>query len=167
MIKNFFLFIFSILLLTLCSSCGPGYHLRRAEHHIEKAEKKGALWTRDTVFQKMKFTIPGVEVKFTPRVLSSGSPMIFTKDSVITKVLIVKGKSGRDTIRVETKCPDQIVEKDVPVAIDNTISSNKSLWYYAGWFALVAVVFFTVGYFVRDGPPKVKISIEKPDKPPM
>lgn len=31
-----------LLVLFYCASCGPSYHLRRAEHHIQKAKDKGA-----------------------------------------------------------------------------------------------------------------------------
>jgi hypothetical protein len=129
-----------LFILFYCSSCGPSYHLKRAQYHIKKAEGKGAVWSRDTLFKKLKFTVPGINVKFKTQILSTDKPMIFVKDSVRTEVIFIKGKDGRiDSVAVNTDCPPQTVEKDVATAINNKLESGHSFWYDIG-IALVAAL---------------------------
>jgi hypothetical protein len=160
-----------LMILFYCTGCSSVWkadrHLRIAKRHIRKAEALGAKWSSDTLFKKLSFKVPGIDVKFTPRILTSGKPMIFTKDSVVTTVIVKPGLNGRDTVLVQTKCPDRIIYKTVPVVVNKQIKAGKSIWYYAGWAAMIAVVFFTFGYFTRAGPGKqLSIHFDKAEKPP-
>ena len=159
-------FILLLLVLIVLNSCGPGYHLRRAQHHIRKAEEKGAKWSSQTFYKDVSFKVPGIDVKFTPKILAAGEPMVFVKDSVITRVIIKSGQAGRDTVFVDTKCPDRIVQKSVPVSIEKSIKAGKSFGYYLPWFVLVFIIGVVVGYFTRAGPPgRWSISFDKTEKP--
>lgn len=145
--------IFLVLALFL-GSCGDiipraskaNRKLRRAERLIKQAELLGAQWKKDTAFAKVAFKVPGIKVEFTPKILSAGKPMVFTKDSVITKVLIVKGKAGVDTVYVDTKCPDRVVTKIVPVEVNNTIKAEKSFW-QRSWLFFVGVLVGAIAIF--------------------
>lgn len=155
-----------LFILFYCSGCGPSYHLRRAQHHIKKAELKGAVWSRDTLFKKLNLKVPGIKVEFEPRILTSGKPMIFIKDSVRTEVLIKSGKNGVDTVYVDTKCPDSTIEEKVPVAINNKIEAGQTFWQKAGIFFLVFLAGVAVGIWIWAGPAKnVTINL-KNEKPP-
>jgi hypothetical protein len=123
-----------IILLILLSSCGSAHHLRRAERldarkqeQIQKAIAKGAKVKRDTTFKTVTFKVPGVKVEFTPKVLHDKSqPLIFIKDSVITKVVFRQGINGKDTVFVATDCPDAEVSEQVPVAINTDIDAKQN-----------------------------------------
>jgi hypothetical protein len=150
------LFLFALMFL---SGCKSAHHLRRAEHfekkkqeQIQKAIDKGAKVRRDSVMKNIKFKVPGVKVEFTPKIISDKSlPLIFIKDSVITKVIFRQGINGRDTVFVATDCPDQEVSKDVAVA-ENTNIEAKQNWTtleIIGGSLLIAVIFFLIGRFFK------------------
>jgi hypothetical protein len=156
-----------LMILFYCTGCGPGYHLRRAEYHIKKAEALGAHWHSDTLFKKLSFKVPGIDVRFIPRILTSGEPMIFTKDSVVTTVIVKPGLNGRDTVFVSTKCPDRIIYKTVPVAVNKSIKAGKSTWFYIQLVGLTFILGVLIGYFLRAGPAKnLTIRFDKLEKPP-
>jgi hypothetical protein len=158
--------IMALFVLMMMAACGPNYHLRRAEHHIKKAKLKGADWSSDTLFKKLSFKVPGVSVEFTPKILTSGEPMIFEKDGVITEVQIKPGLPGKpDSIKVKTDCPPQTITKEVPISINNSIKAGRSLWADISIWLLIALAFFTLGYWARDGPRLFKIVVDNSEKP--
>lgn len=119
-----------LFILFYCTGCGTNYHLRRAQYHLKKAEGNGAIWSRDTLFTKLKFTTPGISVNFKTQILSSDKPMIFVKDSVRTEIVFIKGKDGKiDSVAVKTDCPPQNVEAEVATAINNSIESGHGIWF--------------------------------------
>lgn len=160
--KRFGTFVIFLILAWLLFSCGSAHHLRRAERlkkrmdeQIQKAVEKGATVRRDTVFQRVSFKVPGIKVEFTPKIISDKSlPMIFIKDSVITKVVIRPGINGRDTVYVETDCPDQVAEKDVAVGINQDIDAkqNYNFWDILKWFLIA----FILGGLVRHFWPVIR-----------
>jgi hypothetical protein len=156
-----------LFILLYCSSCSStwkqNYHVRRANHHIRKAESFGAKWSSDTLFSKVKFKVPGIEVKFIPRPVVIGQPMIFEKDSVKATVTIKPSNKPNvpDTIRVECDCPDRELEATVPTAINKKLEPGKSNFYWYKWLAVVAVISFIGGYIYR-GKNKVIVQVEKP-----
>jgi hypothetical protein len=140
------------LMLASCGDISPkaskaNRKLRRAERLIKQAELLGASWKRDTVFTEIAFHVPGVEVEFTPKLMSS-KPMIFRKDSVITKVIIKQGPPGKpDTVEVATKCPDCKGTVKAPTQINNKIKAEKSFWqrswlFFVGLFAGAIATFW-------------------------
>jgi hypothetical protein len=151
--------IFLSLLYILMSCKGSAYHLRKAERldarkkaQIDKAIRKGAKIKQDTTFKTVTFKVPGVKVEFTPKVISTKSePLIFIKDSVITKVVFREGINGRDTVFVGTDCPDQEVKEKIPVAVNTDIEAkqNWTTLEIIGLSLLIAVIAFLVGYFFK------------------
>lgn len=148
-----------LFILFYCSSCSTSYRanrqLRIAERHIKKAEALGAKWSRDSLFKKMSFTIPGVDVKFIPKPIIYNQEMTFEKDSAKTTVLIRHVPGSKDTLYVHTIVNPRVVTKYVPYKVENTIKADKpSFWKQAERFTLIAIIFFAMGYFARDGPVK-------------
>jgi hypothetical protein len=152
-------FLIFLSLLYILMSCGSAHHLRKAERlenrkkeQIAKAIAKGAKIKQDTTFKTVTFKVPGVKVEFTPKVIrSKAEPLIFIKDSVITKVVFREGINGKDTVYVETKCPDVEAKEDVPIAT-TTIIEAKQNWTtleIIGLSLLIAVIAFLVGYFFK------------------
>jgi hypothetical protein len=155
-----------LLIMFYCSSCGVNYNLRRARYHIARAEAKGAKWSSDTLFKKLSFNVPGSKVQFIPKPIVYNQPMTFEKDSVITKVIIKKTPSGRDTVYVDTKCPDRIVYRDVPYKVENELSAEKSFWQKAGYFLMVFLIGLAVGYYLRSGPARnLTVNVSNKEKP--
>jgi hypothetical protein len=152
-------FLIFLSLLYILMSCGSAHHLRKADRlearkqeQIRKAIAKGAKIKQDTTFKTITFKVPGVKVEFTPKVITTKSePLIFIKDSVITKVVFREGINGRDTVYVETDCPDQEVKEEIPVAVNTDIDA-KQYWTtleIIGLSLLIAVIAFLVGYFFK------------------
>jgi hypothetical protein len=171
-----------LLILFYCASCAifpqseeernarkANRQLRKAERHIRKAELFGAKWHRDTLWKDLKFSVPGINVKFTPKILTYGKPMMFVKDSVRTEVLIIPGEPGkRDSIFVNTDCPPQEVTAKVPIGTDNEIKAqNTSGHFWRGllWGFIAGVV--ACYLFLRKGPgSRLEISFNEAKKPP-
>jgi hypothetical protein len=122
----------------ILSSCGSNYHLKKAKYHIERAKEKGAVIKSDTVYKQVKFKVDALRVQFTPKPLVFKEPIFFTKDSVITKVLI-----KNNTVYTTTECPERIIEKEVPVYIKQEIKPKepKYNWWQLILFGLI------VGFF--------------------
>jgi hypothetical protein len=137
-IASFMLSLLLLLFILLLSSCGSKYYLRRVKHNELMAISKGAVITADTLYKKVSFSTPGIKVQYEPRVVSSGSPMIFLKDSVRTVVKIIAGKAGKDSIiYVSTDCPPESKQVTVPISVDKKIgpSSNR----YWPWLILIGI----------------------------
>jgi len=133
---------YSIIITLALISCGPGYYLKRSKANEKKAEQLGAKIEADTVYKNMKLKVAGQSVKFEPQIVrihDSSVPLVFTKDSIVTKVLI-----RHDSIFAETKCPDKVVTIKVPYTVTKTISAPSKLpwWVYVvfGVSALVITV---------------------------
>ncbi|HYD90966.1 MAG TPA: hypothetical protein VEA37_05695 [Flavobacterium sp.] len=154
--KRLITFLIFLTLLYIMMSCkGSAYHLRKAERlesrkaeQIRKAIAKGAKIKQDTTFKTVTFKVPGVKVEFIPKVITSKSePLIFIKDSVVTKVIFRPGVNNQDTVYVETKCPDAEVKEDVPVATNTTIEAKQN------WTTLeiigLSLILLIVGFFIR------------------
>jgi hypothetical protein len=160
--KKLITFLIFLSLLYLMMACGSAHHLRKAQRlearkqiQITKAIAKGAKIKRDTAFKTFTFKVPGVKVQFTPKVITSKSePLIFIKDSVITKVVFRQGINGRDTVFVETDCPDAEVKKEIPVAQNTTIEAKQN-WTTWGIIKL-SLIFLVIGGLIRHFWPVIR-----------
>jgi len=112
-----------IILLVVLTSCGAGYHLRKAEKHIQKALAKGATIKLDTLFKTVPVKVPGIKADFGPTIVHEGSTVVLTKDSIITRIKRMKG----DTMFVESECPPRVVYQKVPYTVTQTIKANSGL----------------------------------------
>lgn len=138
------LFFILLLIILLLSSCGNNYYLRRMKYNELKAISKGAVITADTLYKKVSFSTKGIKVEYVPRVVSSGVPMIFLKDSVRTVVRIIAGKAGKDSlIYVSTDCPPEKKELKIPISVDKKIgpSSNR----YWPWLIVIGIILGATG----------------------
>jgi hypothetical protein len=88
-----------LLILFYCSGCGSNYHLRRAEHHLKKAQLKGAVIQSDTVYIEKLVTVP--EVK-TDTVFKSeiGDTVFIAQDRLKIKYVRLPGDSLRGSVKV-------------------------------------------------------------------
>jgi hypothetical protein len=118
-----------IFLLLILSSCGSGFHVKRAKYHLMKAELKGASVKQDTVFKEIVLKVPGVKVEFIPKPLVVNDTLYFERDRVITKVLVKNVPGKTSTVYVTTDCPDARIESKVPVTINQKITAKKGI----GW----------------------------------
>jgi hypothetical protein len=118
-----------IFLLLILSSCGPGFHVKRAKMHTLKAIAKGADVKTDTIFKEIVLKVPGVKVEFIPKPLVVNDTLYFEKDRVITKVLVKNMPGKTNTVYVTTDCPDTRIESKVPVTVNQKITAKKGI----GW----------------------------------
>jgi hypothetical protein len=130
----------SLLILSACSS---NFHLKRAEHHLKKAQLKGAVIEADTVYIKKTVFVP--EVK-TDTVFHSeeGDTVFISKDRLKIKYVRLPG----DSVFIEGKCESDTVVVKVPVTITKTIKPNKGFWFYFPWLLFVLAL-AAVAYFLR------------------
>lgn len=98
------IFILIVLAAMFLSSCGPAYHLKRAEHHIDKAIAKGAEIKKDTI--RFHFKSPEIkfETTFSPQWVD-GAPIVLWKDT-LTATDKKTGATLKAKITQDTNCPD-------------------------------------------------------------
>jgi hypothetical protein len=135
----FGLFVFLAIVL---SGCGSNYHLRRAEHHLKKAEVKGAVITSDTVFRDI--IIPEVKFDTVVQVESFSDTITIEKDRIVTKV---KVNTITKEIYVATKCPPDTVR--VETVITKEIYPAKGWKDYLPWIIVILAV-GVAAYFIRS-----------------
>ena len=132
--------IYVIIVFSL-TSCGAGYHLRKAEKHLALAVAKGAEVKADTVFKEIpieKVHIDTVVHNITMEKLLRDTITITQKD-VQVKIKYVP-KENKVVVRVNSK--PQI--KRVPVIVTKKIMTGHSNWdmIILGWVAL------TIGFLI-------------------
>jgi len=154
------LFIFFLIVFAL-SSCGANYHLRRAQHHIKKAELKGATVTTDTVYK----TIPVITERVTTDTLIEKIPhndtIFIEKDRIKMKLLI---DTVKQTLYATAECKSDTVYVETPIAVNQNIESQKGFGYWLKWLLLVLVLGAGLGYYLRSRN-NIQVTIRN-DKPP-
>lgn len=149
LIRFLVLILIVALFALLCQACGVNYHLKRAERHIEKAKAKGAKIASDTTYATVDVKMPGISVKFEPQVVShTPDTVYFEKDRLKVKLMIKRDTVNKvDTLYAEADCPDALVKKDVPVAVNQAIECEGQVkWWQLSLYIAGA---FAVGYVFR------------------
>jgi hypothetical protein len=124
-------YLLYIILLLLLASCGQRFHVKRAEFHLRKAQEKGAQVNIDTLVKINKITLKGLKVEFTPKPITLNDTIYFSKEKVVTKVVL-----KHDSIFVETNCPDTVFHFKTHT-ITKTVTAVKSTW-LKWWMLLIA-----------------------------
>lgn len=130
--------------LLILASCGPSYHLRRAEHHLKKAELKGAIIKVDTVYIEKQVFVPEVKTD-TIFKTKEGDTVYISKEKLKIKYVKLPG----DSVYLEGKCEADTVKINVPVTITKEISAPKGFWYYFPWLLFVLAL-AAVAYLIRS-----------------
>jgi hypothetical protein len=133
-----------LLILFYCSGCGSNYHLRRAEHHLKKAQLKGAVIQSDTVYIEKLVTVP--EVK-TDTVFKSeiGDTVFIAQDRLKIKYVRLPG----DSVFIEGKCESDTIRMEIPVTIVKEIYPKKGFVFYLPWILVIIAVGATA-YFINS-----------------
>jgi len=103
------------------SSCGANYHLRRAKHHIARAEELGAEWHSDTLIKTIEIPIPEIH-KDTLFQSKAGDTVVITKD----RLKVVYVKLPGDSVFLEGECKDSIIYVPCNTAINKSIESTPA-----------------------------------------
>lgn len=121
--KYLFMALVAALLL---SGCKAGYHLKRAKHHIRKAEEKGATWSRDTIYKQIEVIRPEIR---TDTILQTkvGDTVRIIKE----RLKLVYVRLPGDSVYIEGECESDTVRVEVPVTVTNTIKAppDKVRWW--------------------------------------
>ena len=142
-----FLLLVILCIVGMCtSSCGPSYHLRRAEQHLKKAELKGASVQTDTVYKldTIYVTVIGVEIDTIFQSIP-GDTVEIEKERLRIKYVEMPG----DSVYIEGECEaDTVIQvRNIPVEVRKEISSGYTLWDLVILCVVVAVVSYIVGTF--------------------
>jgi uncharacterized integral membrane protein len=82
---TFLMFVLLVVIMIMFSGCGPTYHLKQAEKHINKAKLKGAKISNDSIFVEVPITVTEI------------------RDSLIVE-------THTDTLRIVELCKEVIKE---------------------------------------------------------
>lgn len=138
-------------ILIVLSSCGAGWHLKRARFHELKAESLGANVNQDTVFITKEVIVPQIEIDTVLSEVNFRDTIVVTKDNVVTKIKI---NDILRTVYVNTICPPDTLKIEVPFTVTKEISAGYTTWqligYVAGFSLFFIVVSFLVGWMVRN-----------------
>lgn len=131
--------VLTIFLASAIWSCGPTSHLKRAERLIAKAEKKGAKWHSDTVWQSVDIYVPEVT---TDTVFKSiqGDTVRIEKDRLKIKYVKLPG----DSVYIEGKCETDTIEVKTYHTVTKTIQATSWIRW---WYLLIA---FGIGALVKQ-----------------
>lgn len=121
----------------LLLSCGPGYYIRKAERNIEKAEKLGATWHRDTAWVAIEIPVPVVRIDTTV-ITNPGDTVVLERERL--RVQIIR---KIDTLRVEAECRADTIEVEVPVYITNEITAPEKPFPWMWLFIAVTALALT------------------------
>ena len=58
---TFLIFVLLIAIALFFSGCGPTYHLKQAEKHINKAKDKGAKVSNDSIFVEVPIVVTEIK----------------------------------------------------------------------------------------------------------
>lgn len=139
----------TIILISVVSACSS-IKLKRAERLIAKAVAQGAKVTNDTVYAPVTFKAP--PMTFTTKLdkFRWGDTLyVRGKDGeakIITQIKKLPGTHRVDTV-VRVECPEQQVEKKVPIEIDREIKAGYTFWNLLFWF-FVGLVVGAATYFI-------------------
>jgi len=127
-----------VLFIMLMSGCSARWHLKRAQHHINKAEQKGASIDSDTVFIEKEVFVP--EIK-TDTVFESqpGDTVTIEKEKLTIKYVKLPG----DKVYIEGKVKSDTVIVKVPHQVVTNIEAPPCP--YRWWHILVG---FLIGLVV-------------------
>jgi hypothetical protein len=120
------------------SGCSARWHLKRAQHHINKAEQKGASIDSDTVYVEKEVFVP--EIK-TDTVFESlpGDTVTIEKEKLTIKYVKLPG----DKVYIEVKHNHDTVIVKVPYQVNTNIEAPPCP--YRWWHILVG---FLIGLVV-------------------
>jgi hypothetical protein len=135
-------YLLPVLLIISLSGCGINHHLRKAKKHLKKAEIKGAIINRDTVFKTITVHTPKIEIDTVFSVDHFRDTITIEKDKVVTRLKI---DTVTKEIFVSTECPPDTIEVRVPVSVKTNIKTPRGFWYYAKFFALALIIGFVLG----------------------
>src|SRR5690606_18412309 len=138
-----------LLVLFYCASCGPSYHLRRAEQHLQKAELKGAKVQADTVYKLDTIYVPVIGVEIDTIFQSiPGDTVEIEKERLRIKYVEMPG----DSVYIEGECEaDTVIQvRNIPVTVTKEISSGYTLWDLVILCIVVAVVAYILGMFRKN-----------------
>lgn len=142
-----------LILAVLFFSCGPNYHLKMSNKHLNKAILKGAKVRSDTVYTVVPFKFPGATYMTTLSTINVKDTIIISgegKKSIKTKLKITLKKGCPDDciekVYIKTDCPDVEGEVTVPTSVSNTVVTPRGFWYY---LRLIGLPLFLLGFAVR------------------
>lgn len=124
-------YILAAILLWLTTSCGPSWHLKRAQ-------LLGAKVTTDTVYQDVKVFVPMVRTDTLIEQVAIGDTVRITKDRLEIKYVKLAGEK----VYIEGKCKADTVKIEIPVAVTQTIEAGYTVWDILKWCAFTAVIAF-------------------------
>lgn len=153
--------IIMLLIVTLMSSCGPAYHLRKAKHHWNKAIEKGAETTVDTTWQTVPVIVPEFTFETilkpdwhyhyipTTDTLKREDPATGAK--VAVKVDLNEGcpEDCVQKISVKAEVPRDTVYADCPTSVNMTAKAGHTNWDLVILAIAVAAAGYLVGRFRR------------------
>lgn len=135
-----------LLIALLFSSCGVNYNLRRAAHHTKQAIAKGAKIHSDTTWTTIPIISPEIRFETTLRPINLKDTLIVKGEKgAITKVFIHRVDTVIKSVFVQTICPEQVIEKKVPIAVNNEIKTPRGFWYYLRWMVGSLIAGFILG----------------------
>lgn len=117
-----------ILLVMVMSSCSPSNLLKRSERLKNRAIERGALVTRDTIWNTQVIKLKGPEGKLPLNILLN--PKFKTYNNVFKDTIIWKNRikiEFRDKF-VNVDCPDSVTTIKTPAIINEKISAGYTWW---------------------------------------
>jgi|SRR5690606_5678106 len=127
-IKQYLPYILAVIML---GGCKADYHLKRARHHIQKAELKGATWTRDTIYKQIEVIRPEIRTDTIVKT-KVGDTVRIEKD----RLKVVYVRLPGDSVYIEGECAPDTVRIEVPVTVTNEIKAPPAKVKWWQWLLI-------------------------------
>jgi len=121
----FFIAIFMYLLLMF--SCSKNYHLKRSQHHLEKAISKGYELEYDTTF--INDTVRLESVRTDTLIKDIGDTVILKKDRL---KVIYKRDTMTNEVYISGECEADTIIREIPVKVQKPIYIKQTPLEWAG-----------------------------------
>jgi hypothetical protein len=145
-------YLFLIFLVISLSGCTSKYHLKRAQHHIEKAKKKdpSVKGVVDTVYKQVIVTVPSVKIDTIVRVTTD--TLTIENERVVIRTVKLPG----DLQYIEVECKERKVIVEVPCEQITIIRTESFIDYIKRklnvpkpllWLIIIFIIFLLSFHF--------------------
>ena len=132
---TFLIFVLLLVIMLMFSGCGPTYHLKQAEKHINKAKDKGAKVSNDSIFVEVPIVVTEIKDSIAFKTHTDTLRIVELCKEVIRQPKAIKSLQSeiRPTVEVDTVYQLEFISKGakINIPIHVRISDKDQVFSYS------------------------------------